>query len=925
MIPILYEGNVQNFNNNGLGRLSDAISCTVTEERNGQFELEMTYPMSGIHYGDIRENRIILAKTEDGGSPQAFIIYKISQPLNGVVTISAQHISYLLCGFVVMPFSGVSCADTFSKIANNIVIQTPFTFNTDVNSSVHFELTAPRSVRNLLGGESGSILDTYGGYDYKFDNFTVYLYTDRGYDNGVTLRYGKNLTALKNVFDTTNVYTAIVPYWADSEGNSLYLPERVVYSEHAADYPYTIIKTVDFSSDFESMPTEAQLRAKAESYIATKYGWKLKNSIDVSFVNLAQTEEYKDLVALERVRMCDTVTVIYEKLGVNIKTKVIKTVYNVLTEKYDSISLGDTTYTLAKAIQESLNTPTMAETTTAIQSAVQRATKLIQGGLGGHVVFNTDGNGEPQEILIMDTADINTAVNVIRMNLNGIGFSHNGYEGPFETAWTIDGHFVADFIDTGELNGSIIKAGTVSANVLSVEAKDALGQIHDFMPYDAWTNISRWKLPSGSGLTVAFETITVGGEQKTALKLDGTSLVAYDTNDRCWFYSDVTGTQRIHYKFKFMFPSDTDDIIRQRFGGIAYYGTSGQFGIAALDYVSGEYTAGDVQTFDRYLTLSGSGACLAYGNTEIGFNFIPGEIVYVFDMEITGDQTEYNKASMTFDSNGLSSVVQSGSVISSINQTAESVSIKASKIDLTGALSLHGDFTCYNTSDNTDYAYLDDGRLSFYNNGSNVFTIASDALAGSFAGIFFGDWDDPTTAAKYTRVTQEIVRTPTLYVGEDATISPSSSTLFICDGQASIDELNIPSSNTQSNVRAPIQFYKAVKNSSGGTQFTSDRRKKRSIKDLAIDKARSFIMGLKPVKYKFLKDVSTSDRYHHGFIAQDVHEAMPEDWGIYCEDKEDDFIGLRYDEFIADMVAVIQDQQKRIEALEGALHDKSGI
>ena len=213
MIPILYEGTEQNFITNGLGRLADAISCKVTEERNGQFELEMTYPITGVHYEDITESRIILAKTEEGGNNQAFMIYKISKPLNGIVTINAQHISYLLNGFVVMPFSAVSCADAFGKIAENIVISTPFSFFTDVQSTVSFHLDSPRAVRNLLGGEQGSLLDTYGGYDYKFDNFDVYLLQNRGRDNGVSIRYGKNLTDLKNSIDSTNVYTGIVPYW----------------------------------------------------------------------------------------------------------------------------------------------------------------------------------------------------------------------------------------------------------------------------------------------------------------------------------------------------------------------------------------------------------------------------------------------------------------------------------------------------------------------------------------------------------------------------------------------------------------------------------------------------------------------------------------------------------------------------------------
>ena len=461
MIPILYAGKEQSFLNNGLGRLSDAISCKVTEERNGTFELEMTYPITGIHYKDIALNKIILAKTEEGGSNQAFIIYSITRPISGIVSIKANHISYLLNGFVVMPFDAVSLADAMSKINPNTVVTIPFTFSTDITSDINFSFDTPRSIRSLLGGEQGSLLDTYGGYDYRFDNFQVSLLADRGNDNGVVLRYGKNLTELKNLDNTTNVYTGIVPYWKN-DTTTLYLPERVVLSGHESDYPYKIIKTVDFSQEFENEPTEAQLRAKAQSYLENNRGWALKNNIDVSFVALWQSEEYKDIAALERVRMCDTVRVVYSKLGVDIKTRVIKTVYNVLLERYDSISLGDATYNLTQAIQETIMEPEIQRNQSFTKDAVARATKLIQGGLGGHVVFNTNGDGEPQEILIMDTDSIETAVNVIRMNLNGIGFSHNGYAGPFTTAWTVDGHFVADFIDTGNLNAGLLKVGTIT-------------------------------------------------------------------------------------------------------------------------------------------------------------------------------------------------------------------------------------------------------------------------------------------------------------------------------------------------------------------------------------------------------------------------------------------------------------------------------
>lgn len=462
MIPILYAGNETNFTSNGLGRLSDAIKCTVEEERNGIFELEMTYPITGIHFDDIAENNIILARSEDGGTPQAFIIYKISKPLNGIVTINAQHISYLLNGYVVMPFTASSLADALIKLNSNAVVTTGFTFYTDIVNSKQFNLEIPKTIRSVLGGESGSLLENYGSFDYQFDNFTVKLLASRGNDNHVTIRYGKNLTDLKAVTNTTNIYTGIVPFWADSEGNTVYVQDYVVYSEHAQDYPHKYIKVVDFSSEFETQPTQAQLLTRAQSYLSNNNGWKIKNNIDVSFIDLASTEEYKNIAPLERVKLCDTVTVEYLKLGVSFKTKVIRTVYNVLLDRYDSIELGDTTYSLAKAIQEVNDTPTVEETTSFIQAAVDNATKLIRGGYGGHVVMMADANGKPQEILIMDTDDITTAQKVWRWNLNGLGYSSTGYDGTYGTAITMNGAIVADYITTGTLNAGVIKAGILS-------------------------------------------------------------------------------------------------------------------------------------------------------------------------------------------------------------------------------------------------------------------------------------------------------------------------------------------------------------------------------------------------------------------------------------------------------------------------------
>lgn len=529
MIPILYEGTETSFTTNGLGRLSDAITCKVTEERNGSYELEMTYPVSGIHFEDITEGKIILAQPHDGGLTEPFIIYRIEKPINGICTIKGEHISYRLCDIVAMPFTAGTIQEAFGLIPSKSATSNPFNFTTDIVSSVGYTLDHPMSVRGMLGGESGSILDTYGQGDYEFSRFDVTLHRDRGADNGVTLRYGKNITDLKNVVDMSNVYTGIVPYWTDGE-NTVVLPEKVILSEHSGDYPFYIIKPVDFSSDYEEQPTEAQLRDRAQRYITTNEGWKIRNNITVSFVALWDTEEYKEIAPLERVNLCDKVHVKYSPLGVDFSTKVVKTDYNVLLERYNSITLGDTYYSLNDYFDGEI-AQSEEEQSTHMQKAIARATKLIQGGLGGHVVFNVNADGEPQEILIMDTDDIQTAVNVIRMNLNGIGFSTNGYNGPFTTAWTIDGHFVANFIDTGVLNANIIKAGVLQDEAGNTSFNLVTGALRS-------TNLTidstYFKLANDGKIT----SITADGRKLemnmgkiTGYKVDGTQSAALEIGD----------------------------------------------------------------------------------------------------------------------------------------------------------------------------------------------------------------------------------------------------------------------------------------------------------------------------------------------------------------------------------------------------------
>lgn len=461
MNPVLYESTESTFETNGLGVLSDTISCQVVEERNGIFEITLEYPLTGIHYQEIKQRRIIFVKPNPYEDPQPFRIYRITKPLSGKITVYAQHISYDLSGVPVSPFSSGSVTGALSGLKTNAAVTNPFSFWTDKTSTGDFAVTVPTSTRTLLGGSDGSILDVFGG-EYKFDRWTVRLYNNRGKNSGVSIRYGKNLMDLQQDENISNVVTGIYPYWLSSEGELTELPEKIVNAP--GTYDFTRISAIDFSGDFEEAPTEEQLRDRANDYISSNNVGVPTVSITVEFQSLEQTEEYKDIALLERVNLCDTVNVEYSELGVSATAKCVKTTYDALKDKYISIELGDAKTNIADTIIQQQQEINEKPSVSFLEQAVINATNWITGNKGGYVIFQRNADGQPYEILIMDTPDINTATKVWRWNNGGLGYSSNGYEGPFATAITQDGAIVANFITTGTLQANLIKSGIIQSH-----------------------------------------------------------------------------------------------------------------------------------------------------------------------------------------------------------------------------------------------------------------------------------------------------------------------------------------------------------------------------------------------------------------------------------------------------------------------------
>ncbi|EOH86441.1 phage tail spike protein [Enterococcus villorum] len=462
MRPRIYSPTETDFSTNGLGILKDCTRCEVYEVANGKYELELEYPL-GTRFDDYFENDYqIKAKPNDQEAYHIFFIDdKDIDTFLDTVTIYAQSRTNRL-GRRAVTFVEVDSKtgqEAMSIIENNMDKKSDIRLYSDITtvSSTTFEA---RNILNCIAGEQGSLLQYWGG-EIKREPFSLSLLKRRGRNNIGTIRYGKDLSGLKVKLDWTGVKTRIIPY-ADPQsdtGTTSRIYGSPVDSEYINNYPDVYTEHIQFTEE-QGVKDLNSLNKIAKNYFKTINPGcdKPKISITVEFDKLTDSEEAKEFAKIRNYGLFDTFKIYHQKYKLYFESKVSAVQYDVLSEKTLKLEAGDTQVAFyqqqAATIQDKLKD---YATNNYMSSFNDYVSSMItgQGSAGGYVVLWP--KEKPSNIFIMDNPDLEKAKEVLRMNKNGIAFSKNGWNGPFNSAWTLDSIFNANFIQTGIIKADVFE------------------------------------------------------------------------------------------------------------------------------------------------------------------------------------------------------------------------------------------------------------------------------------------------------------------------------------------------------------------------------------------------------------------------------------------------------------------------------------
>lgn len=361
---VLYESFATNFFTMGLGPLTEAENCLVTEARNGVFELSLTYPVTGKLFKKLENTRIIKADAGHELKGQRFRISKISkvftQDGEKYVTVYAEHVSYITQELAMKPIVHIltlTAEEALRVWQGAILDKHPLTVSSDIvrTGTTRWHIRDVKNPRMALGGVAGSMLDVYGG-EYKFDNYKISLLKQRGKRAKTIIKYGRNLTDLQQEEFITSTYTSVYPYaiYEDETRGEVMVNVSgyIIDSDFVSEYPNRRVLPLDLSGEFdqENPPTPAKLQTLTETYINANDVGIPKVSIKLEYIDLSQTINYQDLAVFEEVNLCDELPVYFTEMGIKTRAKVVRIVWNVLLNRYESIELGETKRTLGTII-----------------------------------------------------------------------------------------------------------------------------------------------------------------------------------------------------------------------------------------------------------------------------------------------------------------------------------------------------------------------------------------------------------------------------------------------------------------------------------------------------------------------------------------------------------------------------------------------
>lgn len=424
----------------GICILTGVVSAKVTEEINGSYEVELEYDQNDRWFDELKEERILLLRTEPyynkltDRNPQAFRIYSIEKPINAVAVIKAQHISYDLSLYPVQKID----SDIYRTLGETIAYvgdilngssayypfyTCPFEFEVlqdDQSVKLQIDSKTPRSAKSLIGDGDSSLLGLYSSdttaiangnrYEMEYDNYQVNIHTNgRGENSGVVVRYGSNLTELKNQATSENKYTHVYTFYRTTydvtetkEDGTEQTKEEEIWQDLIPDgsnnkrlafykttdnspdiddeTAYRKVYIYDCTSDWQNvheyqdkeLPSKEELEDLTKKLIKDNKMGDISVELDISFELLSQYEGLEWLADLEKVHIGDKVQVIAEDIGVNTVAEVMSYEYNPITNKYNSIKLGE----IQNGIQASLTSTSNSGLTVSSNQAIeQRATK----------------------------------------------------------------------------------------------------------------------------------------------------------------------------------------------------------------------------------------------------------------------------------------------------------------------------------------------------------------------------------------------------------------------------------------------------------------------------------------------------------------------------------------------------------------------